>query len=230
MKSVRFPRLVANHFNTFEIVNPNNGGSNETMLNWWKNCFTNGVTGYKPFEITYPHIDYSEISYFVIQLTQWHRDNFTLNYDNQLFKKELFGWIGENEILNPILMKWLEENSQSLDDFINDEISKNLIKVKEFLQHLESFNIKVILLSWPPEWVDLIEKDVWLKDRHIEFNYKNNNYKCLDTLMNENKELMIKYDFENLENPPDDCHPSMGCHKLIAEHIINKINIYENKR
>jgi hypothetical protein len=232
MKSVRFPRLVANHFNTFEIVNPNNGGSNETMLNWWKNYFINGsrVLGYTSIEGINPHIEYSEISYFVIQLTQWHRDNFTLNYDNQLFKKELFGWIGENEILNPILMKWLEENSQSLDDFINDEISKNLIKVKEFLQHLESFNIKVILFSWPPEWVDLIEKDVWLKDRHIEFNYKNNNYKCLDTLMNENKELMIKYDFENLENPPDDNHPSMKCHKLIAEHIINKINIYENKR
>ena len=127
-------------------------------------------------------------------------------------------------MLNPILMKWLEENSQSLDDFINDEISKNLIKVKEFLQHLESFNIKVILLSWPTEWVDLIEKDVWLKDRCIEFNYKNNNYKCLDTLMNENKELMIEYDFKNLKNPPEDRHPSMDCHKLIAEHIIHKIN------
>ena len=47
--------------------------------------------------------------------------------------------------------------------------------------------------------------------------------------MNQNKELMIKYDFENLENPADDEHPSIGCHKLIAEHIINKINIYENK-
>ena len=229
MKSVRFPRIVANHFNTFEIVNPNNGGSNETMLEWWKNCFTNGVRGYKAFDSINPHLDYNEISYFVVQLTQWHRDNFTLNYNNEEIKKELFGWIGENEILNPILMKWLEENSHSLDDFINDEISKNLIKVKEFLQHLESFNIKVILLSWPTEWVDLIEKDVWLKDRCIEFNYKNNNYKCLDTLMNENKELMIKYDFENLKNPPDDNHPSMNCHKLIAEHIINKINIYENK-
>ena len=88
MKTIRFPRLVANHFNTFEIVNPNNGGSNEGMIEWWKRCFTNGDKGYAPFKNMYPHIDYSEISYFVIQLTQWHRDNFTLNYDNQLFKKQ----------------------------------------------------------------------------------------------------------------------------------------------
>jgi hypothetical protein len=229
MKSVRFPRIVANHFNTFEIVNPNNGGSNETMLEWWKNCFTNGVRGYKAFDSIYPHLDYNEISYFVVQLTHWHRNNFTLNYNNEEIKKELFGWIDEHNPINSILIQWLSDNDMSVEDFISNEIIKNIKNIKEFLQHLESFNIKTILFTWTPEYIDFIESDKWLKDRFIQFNYKNTNYNCLESLMNENKELMIKYDFENLENPADDEHPSIGCHKLIAEHIINKINIYENK-
>lgn len=229
MKSVRFPRIVANHFNTFEIVNPNNGGSNETMIDWWKNCFTNGVRGYKAFDSIYPHLHYNEISYFVVQLTHWHRDNFTLNYNNEEIKKELFGWIDEHNPINSILMQWLSDNDMSVEDFISNEIIKNIKNIKEFLEHLETFNIKTILFTWTPEYIDFIESDKWLKDRFIQFNYKNINYNCLESLMDENKELMIKYDFENLENPVDDEHPSIGCHKLIAEHIINKINIYENK-
>jgi hypothetical protein len=224
MTSVRFPRLVANHFNTFEIVNPNNGGSNEEMIRWWTECFTNGVRGYWAFDSIYPHISYNEISYVVIQLTQWVRNDFTLDYNNQKITKPLYQWIQD-----PILIEWLVENNINLEDFINDEISKNLKSIKEFLQHLETFNIKAILFSYPDDYIDLIESDEWLSDRFIQFNYKNNSYKCLDSLMDENKELKIKYDFKNINNPPDDEHPSLDCHNLIAKHIIDKINSYESK-
>ncbi len=227
MDSVRFPRIVSNHFNSFEFVNPNNGGSNEGIIDWWKQCFTNGERGYRAHAPIKPHIEAKEVSYFVFQLTQWHRNFFLLDYKGQQINKALYQWM--HTPIEPFFIEWLNEKNLSLEEFINNQIEKNLNSVKEFLQYLEMLGIKTILLTWPDEYVELIEKDEWLNDRFIEFNYKNNNYKCLDLLMQENKELMIKYDFENISNPPDDEHPSINCHKLIAEHIINKIHSYENK-
>ena len=39
MASVRFPRLVANHFKTFEVVSENNGGRDMDSFNFLKKVF-----------------------------------------------------------------------------------------------------------------------------------------------------------------------------------------------
>jgi hypothetical protein len=39
MESIRFPRLVSNNFKTFEIVHPDNGGSDDKTCDYWKWCF-----------------------------------------------------------------------------------------------------------------------------------------------------------------------------------------------
>ena len=41
MRTIRYPRLVSNYFNTFEYVHPNNGGSNHSAIAWWDDCFNN---------------------------------------------------------------------------------------------------------------------------------------------------------------------------------------------
>ena len=42
-------------------------------------------------------------------------------------------------------------------------------------------------------------------------------------MMKKNKELEIKFDNENFIETPKDHHPSLLCHKVMAEHVINAI-------
>jgi len=46
MESVRYPRIVADHFDSFEFVYPGNGGSNEGAIDWWMHCFTKEFPGH----------------------------------------------------------------------------------------------------------------------------------------------------------------------------------------
>ena len=42
METLRYPRLVANHFNTFEVVSNQNGGSEETSIDFINSSFNIG--------------------------------------------------------------------------------------------------------------------------------------------------------------------------------------------
>ena len=44
LKSVRYPRLVANHFNTFEAFKTVNGGSEDETFDFFKNIFKTNPT------------------------------------------------------------------------------------------------------------------------------------------------------------------------------------------
>lgn len=212
MESVRFPRIVSNKLNTFDIVNPNNGGSNQSIINWWDMCFKNGTKGYFAFEPVYPYIDYNEVSHIVFQLTQWHRNSMIIDDNGVKIEKGLFD-IGKNI-----------SDIESFSKFAKEHIEKNLQMVKSFLIELNQKGISPILMSWPDEYISLIENDDWLNSIFLTFDYNSKNYKSIESLIKENKNLSIKYDNSNFHNPPDDDHPSLECHKIIANNILKKFN------
>jgi hypothetical protein len=90
----------------------------------------------------------------------------------------------------------------------------------------EDRGIKTYILSWPHEFIKLLEKDEWIKERWITFNYEGKNYECIEYLNENNPELEIYKDYASFKVPPQDSHPSLKCHQIIAENIIKFI---ENK-
>ena len=69
-----------------------------------------------------------------------------------------------------------------------------------------------------------ILKDPYLSERFIKLKYKNKEYKTIEGLQREHKNMVIESDFDNfVGTPPSDHHPSKLCHQVIAENIINNI-------
>ena len=236
-ESVRYPRLVAKHFNTFEWVHPQNGGANDQNVNYWKNCFINREPGnmvrgseHGSWDRT-EAIEYEEVSCIVFQLTQWMRDIFRCDVDGEVIEIPI-QWYWEN---NPnrdrpykdIYEKYLDDNNLVHGE-MNDELTvKGLNNVKEFLMECESKGIKTYILSWPREFIKFLERDEWLNKRWITFNYNGKNYQCIEHMNLDNPEFEIYKDYENFKIPPQDSHPSLKCHRVIADNIIEFI---ENKK
>lgn len=223
LESVRFARIVANHFNTFEVVAPFNGGSNESAIKWCiDRIFSDPDHHYKPSE-------FSEFSHVVFQLTQPERKHifiehkgFRLDIHNHL---HLNGQLSQHEM--NILTDYLLEKNMTMDDFCEYIVQTNLNEVKAFLLALEDKGIKTYIMSWPESYVPYIKNDEFLSKRHITFTYKNSTFDCMETAMSKHKELVINGDYEEFTEPPKDHHPSLKAHKLFANSIIKKMEEHE---
>ena len=215
MKSKRFSRLVANKFNSFELVYPLNGGSHESIIRYWDAAlFTKQE---KVDSIPVNHIDVEEVSFLCFQLTQPHRCKIILDGEPRqhcdairFHRKDLKRWMKKQGLLD-------------LDDYTNWYQKNSVESVKFFLQKVEDIGIPTMCLSWPQENVAYIDQDDWLKDRFLKINYKGKNYTNMFDLMLENSELIINSDNKNFKNPPKDHHPSKLCHEVVANNIINYI-------
>ncbi len=229
MESNRYPRLVANHFQTFELVHPNNGGSNQGAVNWWNDTFKERRAGHRRDGYNVPFIDYSDISYVVFQLTQWQRDNFVMQVGNQ--KHEIPFHCTHQIEYKEVFFQWLEDQKISLGTWIQNYIQSGLDNVKLFLQECEQNGIKTLLFTWPSEYLLYIEKDPWLKDRLLTFQYNGIDYRSIEDLMSPgtmqnkgyNPELTIKWDEKEFDETPKDHHPSIKCHRVMADNIIKRI-------
>ena len=231
IKSIRFPRLVANHFNTFEFVHKQNGGSNQDRISFFKEYF-----GEIPKDYLFENSDlddkiyYDEVSVLIFQVTQWSRDEVEFILDGKLYKMS-FGSLYHDEHQS-ILERYLKEVNLTLEQFEEIENRKSIQRIKDFLLNLENKNIKTFIFTWPIENVKFILEDKWLKERFITFDYNGNDYNSVHELFEDNKELMIINDYENFLVPPKDEHPTKKCHEIIATKLIEKIEkleIYENK-
>lgn len=216
--SVRGARMIANHFNSFEIVQESNGGSNDSIMGY----FYDKVQDEKP-EADSKRFTYNEISHLVYQLTYWTRDKKQVKEDEHDFT---FSWQdllqdGSPESIN--FFRYIREKKYSFDELSARYTQHSLAEVKNFLQHFESRGIKTILYSWPVDFVQYIEKDEWLNERFMNINYNNQTYSCMETLMKENRNLVINGDTNFFITPPRDHHPSLECHQVMAKNIIEKI-------
>jgi hypothetical protein len=220
----RFPRLVAQHYDTFEIVRYHNGGSLDAIMDFWQEkAFVAGDerTIGKQNDPAFNAYDPADIEYFVLQCTQWTRTNTTITVGgHSAGPVELWEILSEYQ---DILKQYLEEKNITLDQFLQTCKHNDVMSYKDLLMHIESLGIKTLIMTWPEELVKFIGNDPWLKERMIKFDYIGDTYNSIEKLISCNPGMTIDTDFQNFEIPPTDNHPSILCHRVIADNIIDSI-------
>lgn len=220
--TLRYPRLVANYFNTFEVVSKQNGGSEETSLTYLQRAF--GIQSAHEHLIS-ESFSYDDIEYIVLQTSQIVRNSFEFVHKGKTWK--FLPW---DEDHSKAFYEWLGDNSIQFDDWAKMHYTNVYNNLKSELQFYESKGIKVLLLCWEPDYLKYFSDDIWLTDRLIPMFYNGINYITIRNLMDSNVNLHISEDYEYFKEPPSDCHPSKECHKIIAENVIKKIEEIKNKK
>jgi hypothetical protein len=231
----RFPRLVANHFNTFEVCQECNGGAHDTIIPYWKKMID--VDNKQDLTIlnSYGSIKYDleDFSHIIFQFTQWQR-SIQLMPSKPVNKSISDRTLCHFEVIEDSnFLQWLDDNNfKDIDEYIDKSIRHDLKNVKNFLQEFDDRGLKSYVLTWPEDLVPYINQDDWLSKRFIKFHYKNSTYDNLEVMMaahNTNAkcishpELTIYHDKETFEISPQDEHPSITCHKMIADSIIKHL-------
>ncbi len=228
METVRFPRLVAQHFKTWEVVHPFNGGSNLSAIRWWRSSFNEMPSG--P-DHTIKEYDYSEFSHVFFQLTQWHRDNIVIEIDGHRYDVPMNIVLGGPgcEEWPERFGRWLKMQNLTWDVWLNKYIDENVARVKAFLQEFESHGVQPVLILWPErnnheavgdEYMSRINSDPWLKEKLLRLTYEGNTYNSMEALMNAHSEMTIKTDVASFKDTPKDHHPSLKMHSVMADNII----------
>ena len=226
IESNRFARKVAQHFNTFDLVYPKNGGSLTTM----RKFISSSLLEYE-----------GDIEYIVLQFTEILRDVYIhTNCTNDCCS------ISVREILNDRIS--YECNELSLDEYkkyksyelynryfdgktpldIDNEYSTSeLIKTLKFLSDIQKTGIKIKLLG---TWTNDIQKYENLKNIDLElYNFYKENlvsiksddkeYETIFSAYNSKSEYRIATDLPWSNND----HPSLKFHNLISNSIIKNI-------
>jgi hypothetical protein len=226
IESNRFARKVAQHFNTFDLVYPKNGGSLTTM----RKFISSSLLEYE-----------GDIEYIVLQFTEILRDV----YIHDKCTNDCCS-ISVREILNDRIS--YECNELSLDEYkkyksyelynryfngktpidIDNEYSiTELIKTLKFLLDIQKTGIKIKLLG---TWTNDIQKYENLKNIDLElYNFYNENlvsiesdgkeYETIFSVYNSKSEYRIATDLPWSNND----HPSLKFHNLISNSIIKNI-------
>ena len=214
-----FPRLVVNHFNTFEIVKYENGGNDYGSFEFIDGIFkSNNRNGF---------FTYDDIEYIILQTSQITRNQFSFVYEGINYQINLPSKnnpnISENE---KIFMKYLVQQNITFDEWYEIFKKQVFLKIKNFLKGYEEKGIKTKILCWQDDLVKLILDDIEMSKKLIILQYDNKQFKCINHLMVTENGMFISNDNKNLNNPPSDHHPSKLCHQIIANSIIKNI---ENK-
>ena len=239
--TVRYPRMVANHFETFEVCRDTNGGSDELSVQFIKTAFDmddkiNGSFDY----LTKQKFKYEDISYVIFQTTQPYRSSFKFVYKDKTYymwpnsqrtemvricKLEDSGLY--TEIDNPIdiFSDYLNETNVGMDEWLKQHIDYVYNNIKQTLITLEKNGVKTKVLNWPNDYVDMMLNDEFFKDRYIYLEHDGKKYKSIDELFLNVPNTMISKDYEFFgSNPPNDNHPSLLSQKIISDSIIKSIN------
>lgn len=213
MATLRYPRLVANHFNTFEVTKPFNSGSEDDSIN-----FINELFGIKEGYNTEKY-SFSEIEYIIIQTSQLFRNMFKFELNGNLHEFSVF----RNETKKNFYEWLVEVRKITFNDWVKEFTKTTLDRLKELMTFYESKGIKTKILCWSNEYLDAIKSDTFMSDRFIPLIYEDKTYDCIADLMSRNKCFTINNDYDHFIVPPQDHHPSLKCHQIMANSVIKKI-------
>jgi hypothetical protein len=220
---LRSPRLVANHFNTFEVVKRQNGGGEDETFEFLATVF-NGRVGERVDHFVDDKFEYEDIEYIIIQTSQIWRNKFyfTLNGEEEF---AFISWYNPEHSQNwEKLSEWMIENDKTMEEIIETHFKIQYDRFLKEVKFYEEKGIKVRFLCWETDFYDIIKNDTYLMKRFIPLTYGDTTYNTIIELHQEHKHLKIKYDVNNFgDNTPDDHHPSKECHQVIAQNIIKKI-------
>jgi hypothetical protein len=216
----RFARLVANYFNSWEIVNAYNGGGISTNIDSLQRKF-----GIEPYNSLYEiRHDINDISAIVFQITDPLRGPFYVESKKIKNKIYSFNTLNMNDISsnNSMLLEACEEFG--VENFEQILIEQHYEKIKKFLSYFESKNIVTKIICWQKSVAEDFLKYKFLKDRWITFDYKNQNMYSFEELYNNNHLFNNQgYFWKKYKVQFNDLHLSTFGHKAVAEFIIKNL-------
>lgn len=215
VQSQRFARKVANHFNSWEFVRDAVSGDDENSVGLLHYIFK------RKYDIVYEKertfFDYSDISHVIFQTSYIDRCSYIVNQESK--ERYRLNSYPIDDQLN-ILSSW---GFKSFDEYFLELKKQWYAEIKHIFEILESNNVKCYILCITDDYLDLMETDSFIKDRFIKMKYDEHEFDTILDLIDYDNSLMIENDCQNLKNPPIDKHPSLKCHEIIANSIINKI-------
>lgn len=217
--TIRYPRLVANHFNTFESFKKQNGGSEDETFMFFKKIFTPPNNHNE--HLTDESHDYDDFSYIIIQLSQIFRNRFYFSIDGKQFSCNVHPQAGWGDKDN--LLKWMDINNFSLNDWKDQLIEQQYTRLLAELKFYEDKGIKTKILTWEDDLLGKIKVDEYLKSRFIQLNYNGEVFDTINQLQRRHTKMFIEHDPYFNGFVYNDHHPSKLCHQVIAENIINNI-------
>jgi hypothetical protein len=234
----RWPSMVADHFNTIAVTHHENGGSNDLIIEYWDKSFSIDestiIPAFNKLQRATPTqpLKYSDVSHFVFQFTQWMRTRFPVPVNGKIKMLDSYDCGDKNhpeyqqaflDYIDKLDIE-VDKDNNKLGTFHRNIIKNDVANVKKFLQGLEEQGIKTYILCWPFDHLELIKDDEWLSARFIQFEYNGKKFNCIEEMQRDGGPgLYIENDFDFFEEPPEDMHPSMNCHKIIADNVIKFI-------
>lgn len=213
-QSQRFPRLVANHFNSWEFVRKYYSGDDENSVGLLNHMFQID-SPIKYFEEV--KFNFDDISHVIFQTSYIDRCPYIFNQETK--ERVRIDRMTEEEQMR-IFDEWGFEN---VEDYFNVLRAQWYSEIRKLFLLLESKGIKCYMISITDDYLNFIKNDSYINNRLIRINYENKIFDTIIELFNYDKKLMIINDTDMLENPPIDLHPSLKCHKVISKSIIEKI-------
>lgn len=157
----RFSRLVANHFNTFDVVKSDNGGSDDLSLKFLEVCFRGDNPYNNDFlfllENQFFNFNYDDIEYIIYQVTQPQRSWFEFEIN-----KNDYTW---EEILK--VREFVSPNNEfkfGSSEFMKQE--KILLRSDFYTpEKNEKYLISVMFFDWLK--TKNLSLDRWLDEIHV---------------------------------------------------------------
>lgn len=214
----RFPRLVTQYFNSWEITNFYNGGTMNHNLENLKIKF--GLTSFEKNSY-----NFNDVSALIFQITDIFRGPF------YIFSKLKNEKIVIHQ-LDPNNRELTEQQKKDIYDLIDeygwDEMMELIYKnwfeeIKKVTEIFEENNVVVKFICWQSEVADRFRKETYFKDRWIEFNYKGTKSFSIDELYPKNKAYCNASYFKKYKIQTNDLHPSLLGHQYIASQIIENL-------
>lgn len=211
----RFARLVANHFDTFEITKNMNGGSDDDSL-----AFID-----KTFSFYYK---YEDVSYLIFQTTQAYRSDLKFVYNDEYYSFQVNSHTSLTDAQNNALNGWMDENNLTFDDVSNIHKKRVFNDIKAKFLYLEEKGVKCRIICWLSDYIPLITTDEYMKNRLIPIKWNGQTFLNFQNMANKYNQFLISDDPYFTESVGDS-HISLEAHKVIAGNIIKNIekDLYE---
>lgn len=222
--TLRYPRLVANHFKTFEVFKNENGGCEDETFDFFQTIFTFKDNRGANSHLSTERYEYDDFDYIVIQLSQLWRNKFYFEDDGVIEHASV--WPGSKNVgwNSDKFFNWMDKNNLTFEDWIINHSKKQIDRLRKELKFYEEKGIKTKILAWENHLISSIMEDGFLNERFIKLNYNESEFLSIKDLQDNYPHLKIKHDVDNfIGTPPEDHHPSKECHKIIAENIIKNI-------
>lgn len=208
MRKNRYARLVSNYFGTNEIIRDFTSGSDQLNLE-----YVPEVLRFNTWEPKWAKadFDFSEVSHLVFQTSYLDRCS--------LIKEGKEIWVGN------LGNAWKNQPNiaPNVKEFWSELKMTYYNKIRDLFVFLEEKGIKCYMLAITDDYFDLIKNDDFIKNRFINIEYNGKTFRNYGELFAYDKKLMIINDTDNFDDPPQDYHPSLKCHRIVANSIIQKL-------